>query len=126
MIGTMTGGTDMVGGGLEMVEEGMVMVGIIGRPQWARAGTRGVTIMRRAAVVIGGTGTMTGDMGMVGGGLEMVGIIGRPQGAGTRGGTMVGVTGALGQDDGLKMEMMVVGLEMVEGAMEMVAGMGGN
>jgi len=87
-----------VGGGLEMVEEGMVMVGIIGRPQWARAGTRGVTIMGGAAVVIGGMGTMTGDMGGMG--------------------TMTGDMG--GMVDG--------GLEMVGGATatEMVAGMGGN
>jgi len=120
-----------VGGGLEMVEEGMVMVGIIGRPQWARAGTRGVTIMGGAAVVIGGMGTMTGDMDVVDGGLTMVGIIGTPQWAraGTRGVTIMGgaavVVGGMGTMTG-DMGMVDGGLEMVGGGMEMVAGMGGN
>jgi len=67
-MGTMTGDMGMVGGGLEMV-------GIIGRPQWARAGTRGVAMMGVGGVIgvmSGMLGTMTGDQ-RVCGGREMVG-----------------------------------------------------
>jgi len=68
----MTGDTDVVGGGPDMV-------GIIGRPQWARAGTRGVTMVGVGAVIgvmSAMLGTMTqrvcGGLEMVGGAMEMV------------------------------------------------------